>query len=74
MGFPRQEQWSGLLVPSPEDLPDPGIELASLALAGRSVTTEPPGKHIYLSTHMHLQVCLYICIVCVRVCVGGQGS
>ena len=26
MGFPRQEYWSGLLFPSPEDLPDPGIE------------------------------------------------
>ena len=26
MGFPRQEYWSGLLFPSPGDLPDPGIE------------------------------------------------
>jgi len=26
MGFPRQEYWSGLPVPSPGDLPDPGIE------------------------------------------------
>ena len=26
MGFPRQEYWSGLPFPSPEDLPDPGIE------------------------------------------------
>ena len=37
MGFFRQEYWSGLPVPSPGDLPDPGIEtesLASLALAG----------------------------------------
>ena len=24
MGFPRQEYWSGLPFPSPEDLPDPG--------------------------------------------------
>ena len=30
MGFPRQEYWSGLLFPSPGDLPDPGIELALL--------------------------------------------
>ena len=29
MGFPRQEYWSGLPFPSPGDLPDPGIELAS---------------------------------------------
>ena len=26
MGFPRQESWSGLPFPSPENLPDPGIE------------------------------------------------
>ena len=26
MGFPRQEDWSGLTCPSPGDLPDPGIE------------------------------------------------
>ena len=44
MGFPRQKYWSGLPFPSPGDLPDPGIELASPALAGRFFTTEPPGK------------------------------
>ena len=27
--FPRQEYWSWLLFPLPEDLPDPGIELTS---------------------------------------------
>ena len=26
MGFPRKEYWSGLLFPSPGDLPDPEIE------------------------------------------------
>jgi len=26
MEFFRQESWSGLPFPSPEDLPDPGIE------------------------------------------------
>ena len=44
MGFPRQEHWSGLPFPSPGDLPDPGIEAASAALAGGFFTTEPPGK------------------------------
>ena len=37
MGFFTQEYWSGLPCPSPVDLPDPGIEPASLmspALAG----------------------------------------
>ena len=33
MGFPRQEYWSGSPFPSPGDLPDPGIEPGSPALA-----------------------------------------
>ena len=32
MGFSRQEYWSGLPFPSPEDLPDPGIEPRSPTL------------------------------------------
>ena len=44
MGFPRQECWSGLPFPFPEDLPDPGIEPESPASAGRFFTIEPPGK------------------------------
>ena len=36
MGFSRQEYWSGLLFPSPEDLPDPGIKPGSPVLAGDS--------------------------------------
>ena len=46
LGFSRQ-YWSGLPFPSPRDLPDPGIEPASLAspgLVGRFFTTVPPGK------------------------------
>ena len=39
MGFSRQEYWSGLPCPSPGDLPDPGIEPASPALAGGFFTT-----------------------------------
>jgi len=44
MGFSRQEYWSGLPFPSAGDLPGPGIEPASPALAGGFLTTEPPGK------------------------------
>ena len=44
MGFPREEYWSGLPCPSPGDLPDPGIEPMSSALAGAFFATEPPGK------------------------------
>ena len=34
MEFSRQEYWSGLLFPSPGDLPHPGFEPGSPALAG----------------------------------------
>ena len=32
MGFSRQEYWSGLPLPSPRNLPNPGIEPRSLTL------------------------------------------
>ena len=46
-GISQQEYWSGLPFPSPGDLPDPGIQPASLAppaLAGEFFTTEPLGN------------------------------
>ena len=43
-GFPRPEYWSELPFPSPEDLPNPEIELTSPALAGGFLTAEPPRK------------------------------
>ena len=42
--FFRQDYWSELPVPSPGDLPDPGIESSSPALQADSLPTEPPGK------------------------------
>ena len=52
MGFPRQEYWSELPFPSPEGLPDPGIEPdESPALAGRFSATEPPGKAMVTNKH-----------------------
>ena len=51
MEFSRQEYWSGLLLPSPEDLLDPGtgpMSLVSATLADRFFTTrttwETPNK------------------------------
>ena len=44
MGFPRQENWSGLSFSSPGDLPNSGIEPESPELAGEFFTSEPPGK------------------------------
>ena len=42
MGFTRQEYWSGLLLPSPRNLPNPGTESQSPALAGGFLTTKSP--------------------------------
>ena len=50
MGFPRLEYWSKLPFPPPGDIPNPGIEPLSPALAGRFFTTEPPGKPQNINT------------------------
>ena len=48
--FSKQEDWSGLLLPTLGDHPDPGIKPMSLvspaspALAGGLFIAEPPGK------------------------------
>jgi len=50
MEFSRQEYWSELLFPPPEDLPNPEIKPAALttpALAG-FFTTAPPQTYIIL--------------------------
>ena len=49
-GFPRQGYWSGLPSPSPGDLPHPGIEPKTPALASGFFTTVPPVKPTPLCT------------------------
>ena len=49
MEFSRQEYWSRLPFPSPEDLSNPGTEPGSPELQEDSFPAEPPGK-----THTHL--------------------
>ena len=44
MGFSRQEYWHGLPLPSPGDLPKPGIKPGSPALQTHALPSEPPGK------------------------------
>ena len=44
MEFSRQEYYSGLPFPFPEDLPDPGIKPRSPALQADSLPTESLGK------------------------------
>ena len=77
--FSRQEYWSELPVPSPADLPDPGIEpmsLASPALAGGFFTVEPPGKPIDQYQNqasdigtIHRAYSDFISFTCICVCV-----
>ena len=60
MGFSRQEYWSGLPFPSPGDLPNPGIELRSSTLQADTLTSELPGKVIFIESVMpsnHLTLC-----------------
>ena len=47
MEFSKQEYWSGLPFPSPEDFPDPGIELVLPVLQVGSLSSEPPGKPLF---------------------------
>ena len=44
MEFSRQEYYSGVPLPSPGDLPNPGIEPRSPPLQADSLPTEPQGR------------------------------
>ena len=44
MEFSRQQHWSGLPLPSPGDLPNPGIKPRSPALWADTLLSEPPGN------------------------------
>ena len=64
MGFPRQENRSGLPFPSPGDLPNLGFELASLALTGEffycSATREDASDTVCINM---LYNCKILCII-----------
>ena len=63
-GFPRQGYGSGLARPSPGDLPNPGTELTSPALADVFFTTEssrkPNGIQLSHKKEWNHAVCSYI--------------
>ena len=46
VGFSTQQYWNGLPFPSPEDLPNPGIEPGSPALQADSLVSEPQGRSL----------------------------
>ena len=51
MGFSRQEYWSGLPLPSPGDLPDPGTEPGSPALQADSLPSEISEKSQWVNNN-----------------------
>ena len=59
MEFSRQKYWSGLPFPSPENLPDPGIEPTSPALTAGFFTTEPAGKPKNMRTAVNIIIFPY---------------
>ena len=71
MEFSKQEYWSGLLVPSPEDLPDPGIKFRSPAWKADSFT-------VWATREVHIQhnamynskysVCVHVCVLVTQSC------
>ena len=56
MEFTRQEYWSGLPFPSSGNLPDPGIEPVSPALAGRFFTAEPLGSPYIVYSNLSIDL------------------
>ena len=82
MGFSRQEYWTGLLFPSPGDLPDAGIEPVSfpspaLAAAAKScqscptlydpIDSSPPGSHPWDSPGKNTGVGCHVLPQCMKV-------
>ena len=65
MEFSRQEYWSELPFPSPEDLSDPGIQPGSSALQANSSPSDPPekpwGKDAAATAAKSLQACPTLC-------------
>ena len=64
MGFSRQGCWSGLPFPSPEDLPDPGIEPRSPTLKADALPSEHQGStrykiNVQITAYFHATLCWY---------------
>ena len=74
MGFSRQEYWSGLPWPPPEDLPNTGIKPRSPALQADSFTIRDT-REACVSAYVY--ICTYTCIdlhICVCVHMGFPGG
>ena len=59
MGFPKQAYWSGLPLPTSEDLPDPEIKLAfftSPAFTGEFFTISTTWEALYIIIKVNILV------------------
>ena len=56
MKFSREEYWSGLPLPSPEDLPDPGIESRTRALQADSLPSEPHKNMVHKTKNWKIEL------------------
>ena len=59
MGFPRQEYWNGLPLPSPGYHPEPGIKPRSPALQADSLLSGPLGSPLYVKVKSFSHVRLF---------------
>ena len=60
MGSSKQEYWNRLPFPSPEDLPNPGIEPRSPTLQADSFPSEPSGKLTYNGESLTFQIPIFL--------------
>ena len=68
MEFSRQEHWSGLSFPPPRDLPDSGIEPASLeflALAGGFFTGSATWEALKRTDHYQIVSSSILSVICI---------
>ena len=73
MGFFRQENWSGLPLSPPEDLPDPGIKPTSPMSPRLQVGSlpdellgKPPNNYYFLSCSRLRWVKVYLAVLCTQ--------
>ena len=71
MGFSAK---SGLTLPSPEDLPDPGIELGSPALQADSLLSELQGSPYLVKLSVNSRSGHWLQIYCPQISLTGKGS